>query len=333
MGEGGLQLLLLRSLHHRLPGLGEKKDVFGHSLSADLAGARGAGFGVLLYWLGELGGEFTTLYFSSWLVLIGLCWSHFGWRKLKALRFAFIFMLAMFPLPNFIYNNLSLRLQLISSQLGAAIIHLFGIPVFREGNVINLGVTSLQVVDACSGLRYIMPLVVLGIILAYFFRAPFWKRAVLVISTIPLAIVVNGARIALTGIITTCWGLRFAEGFYHDFTGWIVFMSSFAFLLGEMWLLGTRRKGAEAAEDPGKELKGRGLCQRRAGSSPGRSFSHLPSFDHFAHPWNYVCFGPCSRFPREYADYKALFSIPSQGGELVGDPGANGARAYKGPAF
>lgn len=233
--------------------------------------------GVLLYWLGELGGEFYTLYFSSWIVLIGLCWSHFGWRKLKALRFVFIFMLAMFPLPNFIYYNLSLRLQLISSQLGAAIIHLFGIPALREGNVINLGVISLQVVDACGGLRYIMPLVVLGIILAYFFRAPFWKRAVLVISTIPLAIVVNGARIGLTGIISANWGLYFAEGFYHDFTGWLVFMASLAILLGEMWLLGSRRKAAEPGENPGKSTMGAECAKEEPPVPPAsRSGIYLP---------------------------------------------------------
>lgn len=220
--------------------------------------------GLLLFWLGTLGGEFTTLYLSSWLVLIGLCWCYFGWRKLKAIRFVFVFMLAMFPLPNFIYYNLSLRLQLISSRLGAGIIHLFAIPVLREGNVINLGVISLQVVDACSGLRYIMPLIVLGIVLAYFFRAVFWKRVLLVVSTIPLAIVVNGARIALTGIISASCGLRFAEGFYHDFTGWVVFMASLAFLMGEMWLLGGRSKEAEEVEAVG-ESGGEKTRGRRAG--------------------------------------------------------------------
>ncbi|MBU4415146.1 MAG: VPLPA-CTERM-specific exosortase XrtD [Proteobacteria bacterium] len=193
--------------------------------------------GIAFFWLGELGGEYLTLYISFWLVMVGLCWMHLGWEKLKAIGFAFILILTMFPLPNFLYNKISVNLQLISSQLGVAMMQLCGMSAYREGNIIDLGFTQLQVVDACSGLRYLFPLIVLGILLAYFFRAAFWKKAIVVISTIPLSIITNSLRIALTGILYQVWGAKVAEGFFHGFSGWFIFMFSLAILLLEMWIL------------------------------------------------------------------------------------------------
>jgi len=108
---------------------------------------------------------------------------------------------------------------------------------YREGNVIDLGFTQLQVVDACSGLRYLFPLIVLGILLAYFFRAAFWKKAIVVISTLPLSIITNSLRIALTGILYEVWGAKVAEGFFHGFSGWFIFMFSLGVLLLEIWII------------------------------------------------------------------------------------------------
>ncbi len=193
--------------------------------------------GVALFWLGELSGEFLSLYVSFWLVLVGICWIHIGWKKLKELGFALFMILPAFPLPNFLFGKVTFHLKLISSQLGVAMMRLFGMSAYREGNVIDLGFTQLQVVDACSGLRFVIPLIVLGIILAYFYKAGFWKRALLVISTVPLSIVTNSLRIALTGVIHELWGAEFAEGFFHGFSGWLIFMFSLAILLAEMWIL------------------------------------------------------------------------------------------------
>jgi len=195
------------------------------------------GAGIVLFWLGELGGEYLTLYISFWLVMVGLSWMHLGWEKLKAIGFAFILILTMFPLPSFLYNKISVNLQLISSQLGVAMMQVCGMSAYREGNIIDLGFTQLQVVDACSGLRYLFPLIVLGILLAYFFRAAFWKRAIIVISTIPLSIITNSLRIALTGILHQIWGAKVAEGFFHGFSGWFIFMTALAALLLLMWIL------------------------------------------------------------------------------------------------
>ncbi len=193
--------------------------------------------GVVLYWLGELGGEFYTLYISSWLVFTGLSLAYAGRDKLKEALFPLCFLLAMFPFPNFINHNLTLRLKLISSQLGVALIQLYGMSAYREGNVIDVGFTRLQVVDACSGLRFFLPLIVLAILLAYYFRAAAWKRILLVLCAVPLSVVTNSLRIASVGILYQFWGAAVAEGFFHDFSGWFIFMVSLALLLGVMWLL------------------------------------------------------------------------------------------------
>lgn len=196
------------------------------------------GFGLGLFWLGELGGEYVTLHISSWLVVVGLCWMHLGWEKVKTMGFALLMALTMFPLPNFLYQKISIKLQLISSQFGARVLQLYGMSVHREGNVIDLGFTQLQVVDACSGLRSLMSLIVLALLMAYLFKAPFWKRVVLVISALPLSILANSIRLALTGILAETWGLKVAEGFFHSFSGWMIFAFAFAILLIEIWLLG-----------------------------------------------------------------------------------------------
>jgi len=211
--------------------------------------------GMVFFWLGELGGEYFTLYISFWLVMVGICWMHLGWKKLKTIAFPLIFSLTMFPFPNFLHNKISVNLKLISSQLGVAMMQLYGMSAYREGNVIDLGFTQLQVVDACNGLRYLFPLIILGILLAYFFRAAFWKKAVLVISTLPLSIITNSLRIALTGILYEVWGSKVAEGFFHGFSGWFIFMFSLGVLLLEMWILkkvqGSRFKIQDSKQQEG----------------------------------------------------------------------------------
>ena len=194
-------------------------------------------FGIFLFWLGELGGEFYTLYISLWFVIGGLAWMHLGWRKIRVIGFAFFMMLTMFPFPSFINNKILLKLKLISSQLGVWMLQAYGMSAYREGNVIDLGFTQLQVVDACSGLRYVIPLVVLSLLLAYWFKGSFWKKALLVLSAIPLSIVVNSFRIAMTGILYSSWGAKVAEDFFHGFSGWLIFMFTLPVLLLEMWVL------------------------------------------------------------------------------------------------
>lgn len=193
--------------------------------------------GIFFFWVGELGGEYYTLYIASWLVVVGIFWIHLGWNKLKVIWFPIVFLLTMFPPPAFVYHNLSLRLKLISSKLGVKTLQLAGMTAYREGNVIDLGFTQLQVVDACNGLRYLFPLIVLAIVVAYFSKANWWQSSIAVVSAVPISILVNGLRIASVGLLYPIWGPQVVEGFFHDFSGWAIFMISLGVLLAELWAL------------------------------------------------------------------------------------------------
>lgn len=193
--------------------------------------------GVALFFAGDLATLYVLVQYSFLVVLTGLILAFTGWRGFKMLWVPLLILLFMVPLPTFLFNNLSAQLQLISSEIGVAVIRLFGISVFLEGNVIDLGVFKLQVVEACSGLRYLFPLMTLGFIAAYFFKGPFWKRAVIFLSSIPITVLMNSFRIGVIGVLVENWGQSMATGFLHDFEGWAVFMACTGLLIIEMWLL------------------------------------------------------------------------------------------------
>ena len=200
-------------------------------------------FGLVLSVAGNLAGLFLLVQYGLLLVLGGLAWALTGTQAFRLIAGPLALLAFMVPLPQFFLTEISTRLQLLSSQLGVGFIRLFGISVFLEGNVIDLGVMKLQVVEACSGLRYLFPLMTLGFIAAYFFKGAFWKRLVIFLSTIPITVIMNSLRIGAIGITVEYWGRGMAEGFLHDFEGWAVFMVCTAVLVGEMWLLA--RVGSE----------------------------------------------------------------------------------------
>jgi len=167
--------------------------------------------------------------------LIGLVYSYLG-SAIKPIIIPLLFLVFMIPLPSFFLNNLSSQLQLVSSEIGVAVIRLFDISVYLEGNVIDLGTYQLQVVEACSGLNYLFPLMSLAFIAAYFFKAPMWQRITLFISSIPITVLMNSFRIGVIGVLVNNWGIEQAEGFLHYFEGWVIFMACMLILLGEMWL-------------------------------------------------------------------------------------------------
>jgi exosortase D (VPLPA-CTERM-specific) len=193
--------------------------------------------GVGLYFIGELATLYVVVHLSLWVVLVGLTLAAIGREGLRMIAFPLFYLLAMIPLPDFLYQGLSGRLQLISSALGVGCLQLIGVTAFREGNVIDLGPIQLQVVEACSGLRYLFPLAALALICAYLFRERFWKRGVLFLSSFPIAIFLNGFRIGMTGLLVDLYGKQTAEGFFHSFSGWLLFVSSLLILFAEMWLL------------------------------------------------------------------------------------------------
>ena len=187
--------------------------------------------GVAMWWIAQLSTIFVIGQYAFLLVLYGLVLALVGPEVFGRLKMPLFILLFAIPLPAFFANSLSLRLQLLSSALGVDVIRLFGISVFLDGNVIDLGTFKLQVVEACSGLRYLFPLMTLAFILAYLFRTAGWKRALLFLASIPVAILLNSLRIGLIGVTVEYWGARMAEGMLHDFEGWVVFMISLAVLL------------------------------------------------------------------------------------------------------
>jgi exosortase D (VPLPA-CTERM-specific) len=171
------------------------------------------------------------------IALVGLSYCFVGSAATRVLRPAFIYLLFAVPLPDFLYVNLSARMQLISSTLGVGMLEGLGIPVFQDGNIIDLGGLKLQVAEACSGLRYLFPLASFGFLAAYLLRDAFWKRAVVFLSTVPITIILNSARIAVIGVTADRWGPAMAEGFIHSFEGWTTFLVCTLVLLAEIAVL------------------------------------------------------------------------------------------------
>jgi exosortase D (VPLPA-CTERM-specific) len=192
------------------------------------------GFGLLV---GELGTVFTIVQYAYVLTLYGLVLAFLGRRAFRLIAMPLLILLFMIPLPQFVLANLSTKLQLISSQIGVSLIRLFGISVFLEGNVIDLGGYKLQVAEACSGLRYLFPLMTLGFLVAYFYKGALWKRAVLFLSSIPITVLMNSFRVGIIGVTVEHWGIEMADGFLHEFQGWVIFMISAILMFGEIALL------------------------------------------------------------------------------------------------
>ena len=190
-----------------------------------------------LFFLGAIATTHTLSQYALVITLLGAALAFMGWKAFKIVAIPLVVLFFMVPLPPFIYNNLSGKLQLISSELGVAVIRLFGISVYLEGNVIDLGVFKLQVVEACSGLRYLFPLISLAFIAAYFYQVALWKRVFVFLSSIPITVIMNSFRIGVIGVLVEYGGQSQAEGFLHDFEGWIIFMACTAILVLEMTVL------------------------------------------------------------------------------------------------
>ena len=200
-------------------------------------GLSGVLLGFALYYAGELSSLYIIIQYAFVFTLLSLLLSLVGIKAFRVILVPLLILMFMIPLPNFLFNNLSSQLQLISSQIGVAVIRLFDISVYLEGNVIDLGIYKLQVVEACSGLNYLFPLMTLAFITAYFFTGDFWKRAVIFLSSIPITILMNSLRIGVIGVTVEYGGVEMAEGFLHDFEGWAVFMSCIGILIFEMSVL------------------------------------------------------------------------------------------------
>lgn len=179
---------------------------------------------------GTLGAELFLTRAAVLGTLVGVILFTLGWAYLTVLAFPLAFLVLMIPIPAIIFNQIAFPLQLFASQFGTAVMEFFKVPVLREGNVIILPYTTLEVAEACSGIRSLISLLTLGIVYGYFTDHRLWVRVAIATSTIPIAIVANGLRVAGTGVLAHYYGREAADGFFHTFSGWLVFVFAFVML-------------------------------------------------------------------------------------------------------
>jgi exosortase len=200
---------------------------------------------VLLLLVGSLGAELFTSRISLLVLLAGMILFLAGWTVLRALSFPLAFLLLMIPIPVVIYNQITFPLQLIASRFATFWLELVQVPVLREGNVLILPNYSLEVVEACSGIRSLMTLISLAIAYGYLVEPRRWVRYTLVILMLPIAIVSNAIRIMGTGVLTYHFGPKAAEGFFHEFSGWVIFLAALILMFASHAILkriGPRRE-------------------------------------------------------------------------------------------
>jgi exosortase len=180
---------------------------------------------------GVLGAELFLTRISLLGAAVGITLFFFGWARLRVLAFPLAFLVLMIPVPTIVFNQIAFPLQLLASRFGEATLTTVDIPVLREGNVLILANTTLEVAEACSGIRSLISLLTLGIVFGYFTDSRTWVRVLIALSSVPVAIVTNGARVAGTGIAAHFIGPAAAEGFFHEFSGWIIFIAAFGIML------------------------------------------------------------------------------------------------------
>lgn len=186
--------------------------------------------GLVVLIVGRLGAELFLARSSLLLVLAGVVILFLGWNLFRAVLFPWAFLLMMIPIPTIVFNQITFPLQLLASQVAATVLPVLGVPVLREGNVINLPAMPLEVAEACSGIRSLMSLVALAIIYGYLLEKRLWVRWLLALAAVPITVVANDVRIIGTGLLVQYWDPEAAEGYFHASWGWIIFVISLIML-------------------------------------------------------------------------------------------------------
>lgn len=187
----------------------------------------------VVFLVGYLGAEFFLQRFSFLLLLTGVILFLHGWARLRALAFPLALLILMIPLPAIIFNAVAVPLQLIASRWAEVFLQAVRVPVFREGNILILAQQTLNVTEACSGVRSLVSLGTLALVLAYLLPVSLWLRGFIVMSALPITLLTNAFRVAGTGLLGQFWGREVAEGFFHTFSGWLVFLLAFGLLWSE----------------------------------------------------------------------------------------------------
>src|SRR5580658_8634818 len=182
--------------------------------------------GLLVLLLGVYGAELFLTRVSLVILLAGLALAFGGWQLLKELRFPLLVLLLAIPIPAIVFNQITIPLQFLASKLASALLPLFEVPVLREGNVIELASMKLEVAEACSGIHSLISLFTLAIFYGYFLEKSTMRRVILALASIPIAIAANAVRIVGTGLCVQYWDPDKAMGFFHEFSGWVIFLVS-----------------------------------------------------------------------------------------------------------
>jgi len=239
-----------------------KRFVDSKSAPATWLGAIGIGASLCALWAGTAGVELFVQRASLVLMLACIVIYFFGMRLIRVVAVPLVLLALSIPIPQIIFNRIAFPLQLFASRCAVATMSFFSIPVLRQGNVIELmplGASEpkkLAVVEACSGIRSLMTLVTLAVIYAYFTKPKvaetsiakskvyaaflgftFWRSLILVIAAVPIAILTNALRVSGTGVLAHYYGTRVADGFFHTFSGWVIYVAAALLLLGTGWVL------------------------------------------------------------------------------------------------
>jgi len=198
------------------------------------------GTGLLV--IGILGAELFLQRFSLLVWIAGLVVFFFGWQHFRAVLFPWAFLILMLPIPAIVFSRISMPLQILASKMAATFLPFVGVPVLREGNIINLPAMPLEVAEACSGIRSLFSLVTIALIYGFVAEKRRWVRILLALASVPVAVLANSLRIVGTGMIAEYWNSSKAEGFFHIISGWIVFVMCVVLLFSLHWLIGTWRR-------------------------------------------------------------------------------------------
>ena len=199
---------------------------------------------LMLATLGKLSSISDLVAYATILWAGGILLVSFGWATGKHFWPPVLHLVYRLPLPGVIYYKMTTWLQFVSSELGVYFLRLLSVPVFLDGNIIDLGITKLHVAEACSGLRYLFPILSFSYIFAVLYKGPMWHKAVLLISAAPITVLMNSIRIAIAGVIVQYYGLEWLDGFTHFFEGWVIFVACILilFLLARIMLFFNARK-------------------------------------------------------------------------------------------
>lgn len=218
-------------------------------------GGAAVAFALFALWAGVAGAELYTQRMSLVLLLAGTVVYFWGAQLLRLIVVPLFLLILAIPIPAIIFNKVAFPLQLFASRCSVWSMNLLGIPVLRQGNVIELKplnsfqTKKLEVVEACSGIRSLMTLITLAVVFAYFThprsdvadsktrRYGYWRSTIIVLSAVPIAILTNALRVSGTGVLAHYYGIQVADGFFHSFSGWVIYIVAFLMLFGVGWVL------------------------------------------------------------------------------------------------